>query len=596
MNEATKHRGPDGSRVWVGEGITLGHNRLAIIDLSDRALQPMQTADARFSIVFNGEIYNYRELRKELEPQYTFVTESDTEVLLVAYRVWGKEMLSKLRGIFAFGIWDAQTHELLLARDHMGVKPLYYTFEGGVLSFSSELSGLIEGTQKKISREGLALFAAIQYVPSEKTLVEGVCKLRPGHFLRYTNGTLEEGVFYDPLSAVGVPAVAAYSQKGLREVIGAAVERQLVSDRPIGTFLSGGLDSSIVLHHMSEHSTQVRTFSVDFEMVQGAESEREKFNTDAVLAERTANVYGATHKTFTLSIDDVRTNLETALQSLDEPVANPTAISQYLLSKWVRDAGVVVALGGDGGDELFGGYTRHRMAMAAYYFQQLPHLVRRGIGALHARTNKLNIEFPIPLHMALMVDKQALGHAVFHGNLNLQHTVAESLSARYARVPKGMHPVDAFMRVDRETWLPDESLARSDRSSMAHGLELRVPLLDLDVVTCADTISVYKKTDPFMGKKVLRNAYRGILPDYLFHQPKRGWVSPGAKWLRDPVIKSFAQEVLSPEYYDGLDALLNWPVIQRMYEDHLEKRGYYLYPLWNILVLQVWARKQGIKA
>ncbi len=597
MNERTAHRGPDGSRVWEGDGITLGHNRLAIIDLSDRALQPMESTDGRYVIVFNGEIYNYQELRVELQDAYNFKTESDTEVLMAAYARFGEAVLSKLRGIFAFGIWDKKERSLVLARDHMGVKPLYYRFSNGVLSFSSELCGLMNA-KPVLSSHAFALYTEFQYAPSDETLVCGINKLRPGHLIRYVNGEMKEAAYYDPILGIGIPERKEKSQginvnKELVDTIDTAVKRQLVSDRPVGMFLSGGIDSSIVLHHASKYTPHMRTFSVDFEMVHGAEGESTKFNTDAALAVQTAHQYGAKHTTYTLTINDIRSNLETAIQALDEPVANPTAISQYLLSKFVRNEGVVVALGGDGGDELFGGYTRHRMAMAAYQYQKLPEILRIGIGKLSTKSQKLNTPLLAPMHRMLMADKVALAHNIFTKDLKLEETARSFLTSAYARAKNDVHPVDTFMKVDRETWLPDESLARSDRSSMAHGLELRVPLLDLDVVAYADTLSVYTKTDPFTGKKVLRNAYRELLPEYLFNQPKRGWISPGAKWLRDPEILRFVEDVLSPQYYDGIK-LFNWPVIQALLHDHVERRGYYLYPLWNIIVAQIWARKNGV--
>ncbi|MCF7815438.1 MAG: asparagine synthase (glutamine-hydrolyzing) [Candidatus Pacebacteria bacterium] len=598
MNKKTNHRGPDGSSVFVDSKITLGHNRLAIIDVSDASAQPMKSNDGRYVIVYNGELYNFKELREELVSRYEFKTQGDTEVLLAAYIVWGEEMFTKLRGIFALAIWDTKTEELLLARDHMGVKPLYYHFENGILSFSSEINGLIDTQTKELDQDALALYMEFGYVPSSASLTKNIKKLSPGHCILYKNERFDEHAFYDPICNIGIPALSANPnmdpQQSLVCIIDTAVQRQLVSDRPVGMFLSGGIDSSVVLHHASKYTPHMRTFSVDFEMVTGAESEGGKFNTDAALAAKTAQIYGAQHKTFTLTIEDVRNNLVLAIESLDEPVANPTAISQYLLSKWVRDEGVVVALGGDGGDELFGGYTRHRMSMAAYYFQKIPALFRAPISHLNSRVGKLNTELGFPMHMMLMANKVVQNKDIFLQDFSPYIKAEAFFTSAYARVPQDTyHPVDTFMRIDRETWLPDESLARSDRSSMAHGLELRVPLLDLDVVTYADTISVYKKTDPFTGKKILRNAYSTHLPEYLYNQPKRGWISPGAKWFRDPVIMSLAKEILSPTYYDGLN-LFNWPVVETMLLDHIEKRGYYLYPLWNILVLQIWARKNRI--
>jgi asparagine synthase (glutamine-hydrolysing) len=359
-------------------------------------------------------------------------------------------------------------------------------------------------------------------------------------------------------------------------------------------FLSGGLDSSIVLHHMAKHAHDVRTFSVDFEMVSGAEHETDKFNTDARLAEKTARTYGAHHITHRLPLSFVRTELEHVVGALDEPVANPTAISQYFLSKRVREDGVVVALGGDGGDELFLGYTRHRMLMASYEFQRLPHPLRIILGRMHSRIAKLNIPLGHEIHMAVMANKVESIMPYLRTNEHPHSSLIRLLDSRYREVGNNRHPLATFMHVDRGTWLPDESLHRTDRTGMAHGLELRVPLVDLDVVTLADIIPVEKKLTPFTGKKILREAYRKHLPAHLFSQPKRGWVSPGAKWLRDREVLETVKAVLSPAYYDGLSELYDWESIQGLLTAHVEKKTYALYPLWNLFVLQVWARKHHL--
>jgi asparagine synthase (glutamine-hydrolysing) len=592
MNVATKHRGPDGSQIYSGTQFTFGHNRLAIIDLSPAGAQPRVSNDGRYVIVFNGEIYNYRELREELQSQYNFVSQTDTEVLLAAYSVWGESMLNRLRGIFAFALYDNHTETLILVRDHTGVKPLYYSVVGGALYFSSELSGLIVGTgQRTINTEALTTYLGIQYVPSPASLVSGISKLRPGHLLQWKNGQVDfiKRYFEPDYSKRSVSSQEIY------QTIGTAVARQLVSDRPVGAFISGGLDSSIVLHHMSQSSKNVQTFSVGYEMVAGAESEAAKFNADSVLAARTAKHYGATHHNFDISLSDIRQSLESILGSVDEPVANPTVVAQYFLSRWVREVGVVVALGGDGGDELFGGYTRHRAMVSAKLFQYCPRWSWPHLVKLNPRFKKMVNDLPLGLHQELMVTPDSKIKNLFRSNIDLKENFQANFSWRYQELPQRPTAIDAFMQVDRETWLPEESLARSDRTSMASGLELRVPLLDLDVVNLADQISIWKKTWPHEGKRCLRRAYRHQLPDYLFNQPKRGWFSPGAKWLRDPKINQWSQEVLSSNYYNGLDSLFNWPEVQKMLTDHTNRQGYYLYPLWNIIALQVWARKNSLK-
>jgi asparagine synthase (glutamine-hydrolysing) len=591
MAKATAHRGPDATGIFTAKGISFSHNRLSVIDLRDIANQPMHSPDKRFSLVYNGEIYNYRELRSELRSTWEFKTESDTEVLLAGYVRWGTDVLHKLKGIFAFGIYDGQEKTLLLARDQIGVKPMYYAIKDEVLYFSSELGGVIEATgYRTLSQQSFAYYVSLNYVPSPHTLVEGISKLAPAHMLTFKNKKAVIERYWNP----EVPIHQWKSSSELCAVIGQGVKRQLVSDRPLGVFLSGGLDSSIVLHHAAQEIPHVRTFSVDFEMVTGAESEAEKFNSDALLAEKTAKIYGADHTTFTLTLDEVRHSFHSALVSLDEPIANPTSISQYLLSKWVREKGIVVALGGDGGDELFGGYTRHRIALGAYYFQTLPQFIQKSVSAIYPQAKKLSLPFGSPFHMQVLALKANKYKDLFSVT-GVQQNVQNFFDEKYKEDTfQNLGSIDQFMRVDRETWLCDESLARTDRASMAFGVEARVPLLDIDVVAFADSIVGQNKFKPWSNKKILRDAYKGHLPEYLFNQPKRGWLSPGAKWLRDPIIHSYVREVLSSDYYSGLDTVVNWGAVQDMFTHHCQGGGYHLHPLWNILQLQVWAKKYSI--
>lgn len=593
MNQRTKHRGPDGSSVYVTDKITLGHNRLAIIDVTDASAQPMKSNDGRYVIVYNGELYNFKELREELRGQYAFRTEGDTEVLLAAYSIWGENMFSKLRGIFAFGIWDIQTETLILARDHMGVKPLYYMMHDGVLSFSSEIPPLVAAQKNPVlDQTSLAFYLGMEYVPGPRTLVEGIQKLRPGQSLTFNKGNITLKSFLTT-----PPGTRNVSHEEIYNTIDRAVERQLVSDRQVGAYLSGGFDSSIVVHHMVKHISNARTYSVDFEAVKGEESEALKFNADARLAEKTSEFYSTKHKTLTISLPDVRKTIEAASQAANEPIANSTAITQFLLSDFVRKDGTVVALGGDGGDELFGGYTRHRLAMAAYIYQCFPAVLRYPFSHLSARIQKLETPFGTPIHRALMVKDEKKISPFLHKKLEMNARTTEYFDELYAAYAQfKLHPMDTFMHVDRYTWLPDECFIRSDYASMAHGLELRVPFVDLDIVACADQIYIWKKTLPHEGKRIIRQTYKNRLPNHLYGQPKRGWLSPAAKWFRDEEIGNFAKEVYSSSYYNGLDSIFNWEQVQSLLDDHINKKGYYLYPLWNILVLQIWAREHGIRA
>lgn len=591
MNAETKHRGPDGSSVYEDGQVTLGHNRLSIIDTSNASAQPMKSTDGRYVIVYNGELYNYQELRSELESVYTFKTTGDTEVLLAAYSVWHEEMFPKLRGIFAFGIWDTKSNELILARDHMGVKPLYYKLNNGVLMFSSEIPALLVEAEKPILNDAsLAFYLGMEYVPGPQTLVSGVIKLRPGELLRFKDGTITTRSFLTKSAQIEV-----VSSEKIYTTIDTAVKRQLVSDRPVGAYLSGGFDSSIVVHHMAKHSSHTRTYSVDFEAVQGQEDDSAKFNHDARLAELTAQFYGTEHKKLTITLEDVRDTILKASASANEPIANSTAITQYLLSDFVRKDGTIVVLGGDGGDELFGGYTRHRLATLAYLYQKLPSLIQATGASLNPRVAKLRTQFGTPLHRALMIKDEKKIRPFLARDFDINETVTRYFDEVYRTFnAEGQHPIDTFMHVDRYTWLPDECFIRSDYASMAHGIELRVPLVDLDVVALSDNISIWKKTLPHEGKRIIRSTYKPFLPPHLYHEPKRGWLSPAAKWFRDPVIHEFAKEVFSSGYYSGLDGVFHWENVHTLLEDHVEKRGYHLYPLWNILVLQIWARAHGV--
>ncbi|MFT7644541.1 MAG: asparagine synthase (glutamine-hydrolyzing) [Candidatus Paceibacteria bacterium] len=590
MVSSTMHRGPDATGVQSVGSVTFGHNRLSIIDTSAVANQPMLSPDGRHLLVFNGEIYNFKALRSQL-PDWEFKSQGDSEVLLAALATWGESAVDRIEGIFAFAWYDADTDELVLVRDHLGVKPLYYSQLDSSLFFSSELTGLIAGSDQRIlDTEAVSQFLTLNYVPSPDTLVLGIKKLRPGHLARFSKGKLEIDRYFHPIK----PSKTSVSKKELVKTIGSEVTAQMVSDRPLGVFLSGGLDSSIVLHHASEIG-KIKTFSSGFEMVAGSESETEKFNADATLAAQTASIYGSEHSTFSISLHDVRSELLSILGQLDEPVSNPTTVTQFFLSRFVRKDGVVVALGGDGGDELWGGYERHAITLAALYFQKLPNLIQSGVAQLHSRAGKLQTLLGPDMHSLLMMFPSDSVNKVLRKKISNKSS-SDLFSERYAESEVSqLKPFEKFMRVDRESWLADDALHRTDRSSMAVGVEVRVPLLGLSVVNLADGVHDQNKLTPLTTKKILRNAYRGHLPDYLFSQPKRGWLSPGAKWLRDPIIEQQVRLVFSDSYYDGLSSLINWPEVQNMLSDHIEVKGYHLNPLWNLLTLQVWAHKNKIQ-
>lgn len=588
---ATTHRGPDATGIITTDNATFGHNRLAIIDTSERSNQPMLSPDGRHMLVFNGEIYNFKELRSQL-PNWNFKSEGDSEVLLAALSTWGEKTMERLEGIFAFAWYDKEVDSLLLVRDQGGVKPLYFCQTNRGLFFSSELKGIIASIPNPtLNVAAVSQYLHFNYVPSPLTLVEGVQKIRPGHLVRFSEGSISTERYFSP----NKPTRHSVSSLELKTVIGKEVEAQLISDRPLGVLLSGGLDSSIVLHHAAKVG-KMKTFSTGFEMSKGAESEYEKFNADAQIAKKTSESYGCEHTDFKISLKMIRAELLSIIEKLDEPVSSPTQVSQFLLNRFIRQEGIVVALGGDGGDELWGGYVRHTAVLAAQYFQKIPPFLQSVVKIGYAKTTKLQQSLGADIHWDLTALDQTSVEKVFKQKINRTHDKQVIVDRYTESVVADLTPIEAFMRVDRELWLADDALHRTDRSSMASGVEVRVPLLGIPVVNFADSIHAENKFDLFTTKKIVRDAYKNELPTHLFKQPKRGWMAPGAKWMRDAKIESIIREVCSDSYYSGLSSLIDWDEVQTLLTEHVEGKGYHLNPIWNLLVLQIWANKYKVTA
>lgn len=585
MNARTRHRGPDDTGVYVDDHVTLGNNRLAIIDVSDAGHQPMTTEDGRYTIAFNGEIYNFKELRAELT-QYHFKSDSDTEVILAGFAEWGTHIFEKLNGIFAIALWDTQKRQLLLARDRFGVKPLYYSALGNDILFSSEVKALFEDTRvpKQLHVESLPLYLRLGYMPGTQTLFSGVRKLKSGHVLSWKDGVHSLSSFTHASSNSEFDAADSVVDL-VRNTVDTAVRRQLVSDRPVGLFLSGGFDSSIILDSMSRVQQSVDTYSVGFEVPNASESA--KFNADFNLARKTAGHYGARHHEYILGLRDLSTVLEGVVYHLDEPVGNATAIAQLALSRFAKES-VTVALTGDGGDELFGGYPRYLASRRMDAYQTYVPAAIRSILSLHGALRKLDTPSgPERYKLFHFVKDEIISRIA-------PSLDADSPSAKVSEALKDFGATDwadQFMRLDRAWWLTEEALLRTDKMTMAAGLEARVPFLDNELVALADRVDSHEKVSLTGTKVVLKDAFRGRLPEYLYKEPKRGWFSPGAKWMRDKTFGAYVQETLSPSYTRATRDVFDWKVVQQMFEDHVERRRYNLPVLWNIAMLQMWARR-----
>ena len=591
MHGATRHRGPDDEGFFESEGISLAQNRLSIIDLSSAGHQPMTTVDGRYTIVFNGEIYNYAVLRADLESHgIRFVGASDTEVLLYAYATWGKDCLKRLNGIFAFAIWDRDERELLLVRDPIGIKPLYYHFADGQLSFSSEIKALLKaGAPASLDDASLNLYFYLLYTPGERTMFTGIKRLEPGMMLKYRYGSMMLERYSDFIES-SAPASYAEAKEGIRERAYTSIKRQLVSDRPLGVFLSGGIDSSSILGMMRDQqpSGVIRAFTIGYH----SDVESERYNADVELAAKTAKHFGAEHHVYTLGPDDVMQVMDDVIWHMDEPIANHIQSSTFLLAKYAKPE-ITVALGGDGGDELFGGYPRY------WYANQLERLY--GFRPLFANPvlrsfcraigkNDLCEKFAskrgIERHLAFISQKEAMISSFY------QKRNAKIFDSVFQHAYRGdwRDPINQMMVADLRTWIPEESSIRTDKLTMAHGLEERVPLLDLDLVSYALSIpSAYKLGTAKQGKRIFIDAMRPYLPEHLLHEEKRAWMSPMAKWLRGPLLP-WMREILSPSYCAGTRDLFDFQAIEHVIDGHLSKRQYALAPLWSLMTFQLWYR------
>lgn len=590
MNTKIAHRGPDDEGVFLSPEISLGHRRLSIIDLSPAGHQPMKTPDGRYAIVYNGELYNFKEIKAELK-EFDFFSSSDTEVVLYAFAKWGAECLKKFNGIFSFAIWDAKKKELFLARDQFGVKPLYYFYKNGKFIFSSEAKAILEHTNvgRELNFNALNNYLRFLYVLGPETMWADIKKLPPAHWARLRGDNLEIKRYYN-LMAGEAPRDRNELKMLIRKKTGEAVFGQLISDRPVGLFLSGGLDSSILCAVMAkENSNPIKTFSVGFETM-----ETRKFNADFDVAARTAKHFGTEHTPLMVSATDVAKHFEDCVVAMDEPVSNHIQVATYLLAKEAKKK-VAVVLGGDGGDETFGGYDRYYyMYVIDRLRRALPFLKNKNISkTLGAITGRPDIFLKIggaglDIFLSFMAQKENVVARFLKKEFNDPSAMRQSYGQYFA------DPLEDFannmMRTDVETWLVDESLIRSDKLTMAHGLEERVPLLDKNLVELAFSIpSKYKINTRYQGKKIFRDAMADILPAFVLEQKKRGFFSPAAKWLRGE-LRPMAYEILSPGYTEKTARLFNWEEIKNILDAHMEFRGYALNTVWSLLTFQVWAK------
>jgi asparagine synthase (glutamine-hydrolysing) len=597
MCDVQAHRGPDGSGIWNARGVCLGHRRLSIIDLAGGA-QPMASRDGKLVVTFNGEIYNFREVRAELELRgHLFLSDSDTEVILAAWRQWGADCLSRLHGMFAFALYDGNADTLFLARDRLGVKPLHYAqLSDGSLIFASELKGLLAHPMLRREPDPQAVddYLALGYVPDDACIVAGVRKLPAGHYLFVQRGrpVPQPVVWWDIDFRKPSQSSTAALEEEFIERIRAAVHSRMVSDVPLGAFLSGGVDSSAVVALMAESSRKaVDTCSIGFD-----EADHDETRYAKLVAER----FATNHRTRIVAADDFAL-IDVLADSFDEPFADASALATYRVSELAVET-VKVALSGDGADEAFAGYRRYRFHAAEERIRRmLPGPGRRLVGALGEIYPKLDWA---PQFLRAKSTLQGIGRwgedayagavAVTPPELrarlysdgfrsSLQGMTAE---ARYARTMREAPAEDALSRAqyaDLKIWLPGDILTKVDRTSMAVSLEAREPLLDHRLIEFAARVPARLRLRRGTGKWLMKHALRRYLPDEILYRRKMGFVTPVSAWFRGPL----ADQTLAAGRGSALSEL-GWfdeAAIERISADHRSGKAEHGRLLWQLLML-----------
>jgi asparagine synthase (glutamine-hydrolysing) len=598
MTDVLAHRGPEGSGVWTARGVGLGHRRLAIIDVAGSP-QPMASADGKVVLTFNGEIYNYRDVRRELERSgHVFRTDGDTETVLAAWRQWGPASLERLNGMFAFAIYDAAEDALFLARDRLGVKPLFYAELGdGTLLFGSELKALRAHPRFRadICPQAVEDFLAYGYVPDDISILAGVRKLPAGHYLLAKRGQgLPAPVqWWD----VDFTARAEGADNALEEQmvdhLRSAVRSRMVADVPLAAFLSGGVDSSAVVAFMAEASRQaVQTCSIGFD---------EADHDETAHAQLVADRFHTDHRSRTVAADDFGL-IDRLAEAFDEPFADASALATYRVCELARER-VKVALSGDGADEAFAGYRRYRMFMAEERMRRaLPDFARRSSGWLGDRYPKADWA---PRVLRAKTTLQAIGKSSGEAYAEAVGATAPAVRSmlytpdfrqvlqghraedRYVRAFDNAPAEDALSRAqyaDLKIWLPGDILTKVDRTSMAVSLEAREPLLDYRLVQFAASLPPRLRLKGGEGKYLMKKALEGRLPDSILYRRKMGFVTPVSAWLRGPL----AAEAAGIAQGSALSAL-GWfdpAAIARIAEDHRRGVSDHGRLLWQLLMLE----------
>jgi asparagine synthase (glutamine-hydrolysing) len=608
MNTCMQHRGPDDEGSFVKEGIALGHRRLSIIDLSSAGHQPMASSDGRYQIVYNGELYNYRELKFELqrvisgssERAYIFQTNTDTEVIIAAYARWGADCLKRFNGMYAFAIWDLETQELFIARDRLGIKPLYYLYTNGIFAFSSEIRSLLAGgfIPKKMDKDGLADYLRYQTVHAPNTIVKGVKMLMPGHYVEVKKEKLTIKSYWSLTKNISHASDGkSYAEvcKDVETLLTKSVERRLIADVPFGAFLSGGIDSSAVVGLMSKVSAEkVRTFSVTFDESEFSEAKyaqliAKKFNTD--------------HHEIRLSPGDFIKELPNALKAMDHPSGDGP--NTYVVSKATKHAGITMALSGLGGDELFAGYDIFKRAAELNkikWMNMVPRPVRAigGSGLMKMKPGvasekiaELLKQEKISFNSFYALSRQVLTDGQIGSVLNTtelpRNSVSEILDTyRVEEISSGISRVSV---AEIASYMQNVLLRDTDQMSMAHALEVRVPFIDYTLVEYVLGVpDKYKSTAS--PKKLLVDALGDLLPAEIVHRPKMGFTFPWKSWMKNELKAFCEQKMISLSKRE----MFREEGVIKLWKDFMKDDPRITWSrVWYLVVLENWLQENNIE-
>lgn len=602
MTASLSHRGPDGEGLWSEPGIGLGHRRLAIIDLSEDGRQPMTDEAGEITVTFNGEIYNYRDLRLNLEARgFRPRTKSDTEVILLGYMEWGTDVVKHLSGIFAFALWDASRRLLFVARDPLGVKPLFYSDIDGTFRFGSEIKALLTDPEqpRDIDLEALDAFLTFSYTPAPATGFKRVRQLLPGQ-CAVINATGMSAWNFWSIPYTGRPTALNFSDaiSEFTTLLDEIVGEQLISDVPVGAFLSGGLDSAAIVRSMVRTRPKgIHALSVGFD-VDGFD--------ERISARQTAKYLGVDLHCETVSLRDAANLLPRLSMHMEEPTADSSMLPVYLLCRAARKR-FTVALSGDGADEILAGYETYRATRLAAIYRKLPRVLREWmLGPLAHRLPVTDRKYSLHQMAVRFTEGAEQGPGRDHASWRVMFTPAlkkqiyrtdfakavagaDPIGAYAAEVntPEGRDPLQALLHADTCFYLPNDMLVKVDRMSMAHGLEVRVPFLDSRLVSfCANLPSDYKLHAGKVRKHILRESMRSSVPATVLNRPKSGFNIPVEAWMRGSLHDLLHDAVRNCR--QELDSILNLDVLEHVVEEHKTRRADHGHALFTVMMLAFW--------